>query len=253
MDLGLRDRVAIVEASSGGLGRAVAEALAAEGVRLALCSRSEARLEAVRADIQRTHGTEVIGLVADVSKQDDVKRMVESTVSRFGQVDICVANGPGPPTKSFLDVEIEEWQRAIELNFMSTVLVAKEVLPLMARDGWGRFIVISSIVAKQPERGFILSNAVRPGLSGLVRTLADEFGSRNVTINAVLPGTFATNRLENVTADANYDRWTKANSLGRLGRPEEFGAVVAFLCSQKASFITGASLAVDGGFSKSLF
>lgn len=257
MDLGLRDRVAIVAASSRGLGRAAAEALAAEGARLVVCSRSESDINAARNEIQRRYGTEVIGRVADVCNESAVQALVKTAMSAFGRVDICVANGPGPPVKSFLETQPLDWQRAIEANLLSTVMIAREVLPLMAHAGWGRFIVISSIVARQPERGFILSNAVRPGVSGLVRTLADEFGSRNITINAVLPGTIATDRLTSVSSGSDtgpdYDRWINANPLRRLGRPDELGAAVAFLCSQQAGFITGTSLAVDGGFARSLF
>lgn len=256
MNLDLRDRVAIVQASSRGLGRAVANELAAEGVRLMLCSRSQSRLQTAQEEIQRTYGTHVLGHVANVSNSADVSRLVDATLTAFGRVDICVANGPGPPIKRFMEAQLHDWQLAFESNLLSTVMIARQVLPIMAHQQWGRFIVISSIVAKQPERGFLLSNAIRPGLSGLVRTLSDEYGPHNITVNAVLPGTFATDRLTNVAGDlnmdANHDRWINANPLHRLGRPEELGAAVAFLCSQRAAFITGVSLPVDGGLYRGL-
>jgi 3-oxoacyl-[acyl-carrier protein] reductase len=256
MDFGLRDRVAIVEAASQGLGRAIAEALAQEGARLVLCSRSESKLEATREAIRRAYGTDVLGVVADVGKQEDVAQLVQAALDAYGRVDICIANGPGPPVKRFLEVELADWRLAIEMNLLSAAIIAREVLPIMERQEWGRLVVVSSIVAKQPVSGFVLSNAVRPGISGLVRTLADEFGQKNITVNAVLPGTFATDRLEKVSprgaATADYERWINANSLHRLGRPAEFGSVVAFLCSERASFITGASIPVDGGFSRGL-
>jgi 3-oxoacyl-[acyl-carrier protein] reductase len=257
MELGLRDRVAIVTASSQGLGRAVAEALAAEGAHLSLLSRSESHIREARDEIRRTCGVQVIGQCGDVNNPADLIRAVQATVATFGRVDICVTNGPGPPVKSFPEVELSDWQRAFESNFLSAAVLAKAVLPLMAQQQWGRLVVVSSVVAKQPERGFILSQAIRPGLSGLVRTLADEYGRQNITVNAVLPGTFATGRLAGVSCERtdvpDYARWTNANCLGRLGRPVEFGAAVAFLCSERASFITGSSIAVDGGFARGLF
>jgi 3-oxoacyl-[acyl-carrier protein] reductase len=257
MDLGLRDRVALVSASSQGLGRAVAQALAAEGARLSLFSRSRARIEEVRDQIRDAHGVEVLAQCADVNIPADLARVVQGTLATFGRIDICVTNGPGPAVKAFHEVEMEDWQRAFQSNFLSAAMLAKEVLPVMARQGWGRLVMISSIVARQPEPGFILSQAIRPGISGLVRTLADEYGPHNITVNAVLPGTFATGRLARVS-DAgvdgpDYERWARTNCVRRIGRPAEFGAAVAFLCSQPASFITGSSLSVDGGFARGLF
>jgi 3-oxoacyl-[acyl-carrier protein] reductase len=257
MDLGIRDRVAIVAASSKGLGRAVAEALAAEGVRLALCARSLDGVEAAAQEIRERHGTQVLARAVDVGRPAEVARFVEEVAAELGRVDICVANAPGPPIKRFMDASLEDWRQAIELNLLASVEFARATLPHMVAGGWGRLLMMSSIVAKQPEDGFLLSNAVRPGVSGLVRTLASEFGPHNITVNAVLTGTFTTERLSRVSSDGGappqFDRWIKGSALGRLGRPEEFGAVVAFLCSERAGFVTGSSIAVDGGLAKFLF
>jgi 3-oxoacyl-[acyl-carrier protein] reductase len=256
MELGIRDRVAIVAASSRGLGRAVAEALATEGVRLALCSRSRESVESTAAFIRQRYGVDVLARVVDVEKPAEITGFVGEVASSYGRIDICVANAPGPPVKRFLEADLEDWRSAIDLNLLGSVVFAREVLPHMIAAKWGRLVMMSSIVAKQPEEGFLLSNAVRPGVSGLVRTLAMEFGGAGITVNAVLPGTYATDRLIKVSTTGasppQFDRWIRSTPLARLGRPEEFGAVVAFLCSERASFVTGTSIPVDGGFARSL-
>src|SRR5215471_1398670 len=195
MDLGLKDRVAIVAASSQGLGKAVALGLAREGARLALCARGEAALSAAAEEIRRATGAEVMTRALDVTNHEQVRGFVAEAAAKFGRVDICVANAGGPPAKSFVETTPAEWQQATELNFLSTVYFAKEVLPLMQAREWGRFIAITSMTVKQPVDGLILSNAVRAGVSGLVKSLANEYGPHNVLVNSVCPGYTATARL----------------------------------------------------------
>lgn len=263
MDLGLKDRVAIVAASSQGLGKAVALQFAREGARLALCARTAAALEATAEEIRRETGAEVIARAFSVTDYDAVKAFVADTAARFGRVDICVANSGGPPTKTFAETTIEEWHRAAELNLMSTVYFAKETLPLMAERRWGRFLAITSMTVKQPVEGLILSNSVRAGVSGLIKTLSNEYGPFGITVNNVCPGYTATARLislaeklaerEGVTAQEIEDRWARVAPLRRVGKPEEFADVVVFLASERASYVTGVSVQVDGGVVKGLY
>ena len=263
MDLGLKERVAIVAASSQGLGKAVAIGLAKEGARLALCARTEATLTQTAEEIRRTTGAQVMTRALDVTNYDQVGQFVADTVDEYGQLDICVANAGGPPTKSFAETTLEDWHHAAELNLMSTVYFAKEALPVMQRRRWGRFIAITSMTVKQPVEGLILSNSVRAGVSGLVKTLANEYGPYNILVNNVCPGYTATARLmslaeriaerEGVDPPRIEQRWASQAPLGRVGQPEEFANVVVFLASERAGYVTGVSIAVDGGIVKGLY
>ena len=263
MDLGLKDRVAIVAASSQGLGKAVAMGLAREGAKLALCARTEHTLAAAAAEIHHATGADVITRKLDVTKHSQVRRFVAEVVQEFGRVDICVANAGGPPTKSFAETTVADWEQATELNLMSTVFLAKETLPLMQRQRWGRFIAITSMTVKQPVEGLILSNSVRSAVSGLIKTLANEYGRDNILVNNVCPGYTGTARLielaekvaekQNVTPKEVEERWASQTPLGRIGTPEEFANVVVFLASERASYVTGVSVAVDGGIVKGLY
>ncbi|HVX65263.1 MAG TPA: SDR family oxidoreductase [Bryobacteraceae bacterium] len=263
MDLGLKDRVAIVAASSQGLGKAVARGLAREGARLALCARTEAALLKTADEIRGETGVDVLARAVDVTAPEQVQRFVSEASSHFGRVDICVANAGGPPSKSFADTSIEDWHRAAELNLMSTVYLARETLPLMQKRQWGRFIAITSITVKQPLEGLILSNSIRCGVSGLIKTLAAEYGPHNVLVNNICPGFTATDRLmelaqaqaasKGVAARDVEAGWAAQVPLRRVGRPEEFADVVVFLASERASYVTGVTLAVDGGMVKGLY
>jgi 3-oxoacyl-[acyl-carrier protein] reductase len=263
MDLGLKDRVAIVAASSQGLGKAVAFGLAREGAKLALCARGADTLSAAADEIRQATGAEVLTRTLDVTSYEQVRAFVAETAAKFGRVDICVANAGGPPSKSFAETTPAEWQQATELNFLSTVYFAKEVLPLMQARKWGRFIAITSMTVKQPVDGLILSNAVRAGVSGLVKSLANEYGPDNVLVNNVCPGYTATARLmslaeriaerEGVTPREVESRWSAQTPLRRVGRPEEFADVVVWLASERASYVTGVSIQVDGGIVKGLY
>jgi 3-oxoacyl-[acyl-carrier protein] reductase len=262
MNLGLKDRVAIVAASSQGLGKAVALGLAREGARLALCARTESVLAETAGEIRAETGVEVMTRPIDVTSYDQVRSFVAAAVAQFGRLDICVANAGGPPSKLFAETTIEDWHAAANLNLMSTVHLATEVLPLMQQRRWGRFIAITSVTVKQPVEGLILSSAVRAGVRGLIKSLSNEYGPYNVLVNNVCPGYTATARLvsltarladkEGVTPQEIENRWAAQTPLRRVGQPEELANLVVFLASERASYITGVSIPVDGGLVKAI-
>ncbi len=262
MDLGLKGKAAIVAAASKGLGKAVARELAQEGARLAICARDAQQLERTAAEIRQATGAEVLAQALDVTDYAAVQKFVAATEARFGRVDICVTNAGGPPSKKFADISIEEWRAAVDLTLLSAVYFAKEVLPRMQKNRWGRFLTITSLSVKQPVDGLLLSNAIRAAVTGMARTLANEYGAHGITVNNVCPGYTRTERLdelatkmsaaEGITAQQIFQRWSAAIPLGRVASPEEFAAVVAFLASERASYVNGVTLAVDGGAVKSL-
>jgi 3-oxoacyl-[acyl-carrier protein] reductase len=262
MDLGLKDRVAVVAAASQGLGRAVAEELAREGCQVAICARSAKDLERTAAEIGKANGRKVFHQALDVTDAEAVRGFVAAVEKKFGRVDICVTNAGGPPAKRFLDITIEEWRAAVELTLMSSVYFAREVLPRMQRNHWGRLITITSVSVRQPIDGLLLSNSIRAGVTGLAKTLANEFGPDGITVNNVCPGYTLTDRLDElaekqarragVTREEIFKTWSSEIPIGRLARPEEFAALVAFLASERASSINGTSIAVDGGWVKGL-
>ena len=243
MDLGLEDRVAVVAASSKGLGKAVALALAAEGAKLAICARGEEELRRTAAGIR----TEVLAEVVDVTVEAQVRGFIGAVMRKFGRVDICVTNAGGPPAKKFSETSAGDWRSAVDLNFLSAVHFAQAVLPPMKEQRWGRLIAISSVAVLQPVDGLILSNAARSAVRGLVKSLSNEYAPYNVLVNNVCPGYTATERLKklNLHPEAQIP-------LGRVGTPEEFASLVVFLASERASYITGVSIPVDGGWTKAL-
>ncbi len=261
MDLGIHGRVALVAAASHGLGKAVALKLALEGARVAICARSEAVEDAAR-EIAGAAGGEVMAARADVTDAGQVARFVGAVRERFGAIDICVANAGGPPSKKFAETTVEDWRAGVDLNLMSTIHLARETLPGMRERGWGRFLAITSVAVKQPIEGLILSNSVRAAVVGLVKTLANEYGPYGVLVNNICPGYTATARLkslrarlaaaEGVSEEEIERRWTAQIPRGRLGRVEEFADAAVFLVSERAGYINGVSLAVDGGLSKGL-
>jgi 3-oxoacyl-[acyl-carrier protein] reductase len=262
MDLGLKGKVAIVAAASKGLGRAVAEEFAKEGCEVAICARTAADVEQAGREIEKTNGRAVLCEAMDVTNVEAVRRFVNAVEKKFGRVDICVTNAGGPPAKRFLDITLEDWRTAVELTLLSSVYFAREVLPRMQRNRWGRFITITSVSVKQPINGLLLSNSLRAGVTGLAKTLANEFGADGITVNNVCPGYTLTERLdelaESQAREAGVSRadifqsWASEIPIGRLARPEEFAALVAFLASERASSINGTSIAVDGGWVKGL-
>jgi 3-oxoacyl-[acyl-carrier protein] reductase len=262
MNTGLKDRVAIVAASSQGIGLATAQAFAAEGCRVAMCARNSRILQEAAAEIRNKSGAEVYAEPLDVTDADAVHRFVEAIVAKFGGVDICVTNAGGPPAKGFLAASLEDWQKAINLNFLSTVHFAREVIPHMQRKRWGRIITITSITTKQPVADLVLSNAVRAGVVGLVKSLANEFGKDGILVNNVAPGFTATDRLKDLaksrsaalqkTEQEVFDGWAADAPLRRLGQPEEVADTIVWLASERASYITGQTVLVDGGMYKGL-
>jgi 3-oxoacyl-[acyl-carrier protein] reductase len=262
MDLGLQGRVAIVAAASKGLGRAVAEELSREGADVAICARTAADLEKAAERIRSASGRGVFWQALDVSDPAAVSRFVAAVEQRFGRIDICITNTGGPPSKLFMATTQEDWRTWTDQLLMSTVYFAKEVLPRMQKHQWGRFLTITSYSVKQPVEGLLLSNSLRAGVTGMVKTLASEFGAHGITVNNVCPGYTRTDRLDDLagmmaertgaTTEAVFDGWKKLIPAGRLGKPEEFAAVVAFLVSERASYVNGVSLAVDGGTTRSL-
>jgi 3-oxoacyl-[acyl-carrier protein] reductase len=220
-------------------------------------------LKATAEEIRRQTGAEILAHPVDVTQHEQVRDFVAQTLRRFGRLDICVTNAGGPPSKLFADTTVEDWQGGINLNLMSTLYFAREVLPLMQKQKWGRLITITSVAIKQPVDGLILSNAVRSAVSGLVKSLSNEYGKDNVLVNNVCPGYTLTARLnelagklakvEGLEPRQVHERWAAQVPLQRLGQPEEFADAVVFLASERASYITGQSILIDGGFAKGIY
>ena len=262
MNLGLAGKVALVAASSRGLGRAIAAELAAEGARLAMCARGEETLREAADDIQRTTGADVLAVPADLGVPSDVARVADAARSRFGAIDILVTNSGGPPAGPFESHAPEAWDAAVRQNLGSVLDLTRAVLPGMKERGWGRIVNVTSIAVKQPVDNLILSNAVRAAVTGFARTLANEVAPHGVTVNNVMPGYTRTDRVTELaarnaaqrgtSAEAELAKWEREIPMHRLGTPEELAALVAFLCSARASYITGTSIPVDGGWIKSL-
>ena len=262
MDLGLRGKVALVAASSKGLGRAVAEELAAEGAHLVICARGKEALEQTADSIRQRSAVKVVDVAADVSDPEDAARVVKVALEEFGQVDILVTNSGGPPTGRFESLTPEMWDAATRLLLKSAVELTRAVLPGMKERRWGRILNVTSIAAKQPIEGLMLSNSLRAAVIGFARTLANEVAPFGVTVNNLLPGYTRTDRVQELARAASgkagasdtdiVSKWEKEIPMGRLGEPREFAALAAFLASERASYITGSSIAVDGGWIRSL-
>ena len=262
METGLANRVAIIAASSQGLGRAAAFALAAEGAHVALCARGGEALEHTAAAIRERFKVRVHAETLDVHDTQGIEQFVKNVDRLLGRIDVCVTNAGGPPAKWFLETTDEDWDRAFSLNLRSTAAFARAVIPAMQRNRWGRIITISSITVRQPQPQLVLSNAVRAGVMGLVRSLANEFGKDGILVNNVAPGYTATERLKELAGRAalasgrseqDIERtWIDQIPLQRLGKPEELADVIVWLASERASFVTGQTILVDGGMYKGL-
>jgi 3-oxoacyl-[acyl-carrier protein] reductase len=262
MDLGLKNRVALVAASSQGIGLATAHAFAAEGCRVAMCARNPQTLRAAAGQVKAQYGAEVLAEAFDVTDQNAVSAFVAAIGAKFGGVDICVTNAGGPPAKGFLAASLDDWQSAIAANFLSTVYFAREVIPHMQRKHWGRIITITSITTKQPVSDLVLSNAVRAAVVGLVKSMANEFGKDGILVNNVGPGFTATDRLKELakarsatsgkTQQEMFDAWAADAPVKRLGEPREVAETIVWLASERASYVTGQTVLVDGGMYKGL-
>jgi 3-oxoacyl-[acyl-carrier protein] reductase len=260
--LGLKGRGVIVAASSEGIGRATAEAFAREGAQVAMCARTEKTLRDAAEKIRSATGAEVYSEPLDVTDATAVQRFTDTVAKQFGRIDVCVTNAGGPPAKNFLSISLEEWRKAVDMNFMSVVHFARAVIPYMQRHRWGRLVTITSVTVKQPVDALVMSNAVRAGVVGLVKSLSNEFGKDGITVNNVAPGYTATERLkelagvralaEGTSPDTIYEQWASAAPLKRLGQPGEIADVIVWLASQNAAFITGQTVLADGGIYRGL-
>jgi len=263
MDLGLEGKVAIVAGASRGLGRAVAQELAAEGTSLVICARTAEVLSQVREEIATTTGAQILAVTADVSRTEDIADVTAAALQEFGRIDILVTNAGGPPAGPFESLNAEQWEAATRLTLFSALEFSRRVLPGMKSRRWGRILNITSIAVKQPVANLILSNSLRAAVTGFARTLANEVASDGITVNNIMPGYTRTERVEELARmmavregiePAEFvSRWENEIPMRRLGEPAEFAALAAFLVSERASFITGTSVAVDGGWIRSLY
>jgi len=263
MDFGLKGRVAIVAAASSGLGRATAMELASEGANVVINARNEVQLRNAGDEIHSTTGAEILAVPGDVTNEATIRSLVSETTNRFGRVDILVANAGGPPAGFFDDFNAQHYRQAVELNLISTINLCRETVPHMRERKWGRIVAITSIAAKQPVENLILSNTARAGVLGFMKSLSQQIAADDITVNTLCPGYHLTERLkslslsiakkEGVCVEDIYARWEASTPMKRIGDPREFAAVVAFLCSERASYLTGSVIQIDGGAYRALY
>jgi 3-oxoacyl-[acyl-carrier protein] reductase len=262
MDLGLRGKVALVGGSSTGLGRAVAEALAAEGCDVVMNARSPGPLDEAARAVSDEHGVRAVPVAADLSTEAGARTLLDGALEAFGRVDVLVTNNGGPPPGAFEEHDLDAWRRAYHLTLESALILVKGVLPGMKERRWGRILNITSIAVKQPVDGLMLSNSIRAAVTGFARTLANEVAGYGVTVNNLMPGYTRTARLdeladriaddEGIEPAEAFERWARDVPAGRVAEPREFAALAAFLASERASYVTAQSIAVDGGWIRSL-
>jgi 3-oxoacyl-[acyl-carrier protein] reductase len=257
MDLELNGRVAVVAAASKGFGRAIAWQLAREGARVAICARGTEALERTADEIRRDTGADVLAVPADVTRAADCTRLVEAAADRFGKLDILVTNSGGPSPGGFDASDDAAWQAAFDSTLLNVVRLIRAALPHLKANGWGRIVNVQSVSIKQAIPGLLLSNSIRPGCAGLTRTLADELAAQGILVNTVCPGSHDTDRIRELlerraadhgtTVEQERERLAASIPIGRLGQPEELADVAVFLCSARASYVTGTNIVVDGG------
>jgi 3-oxoacyl-[acyl-carrier protein] reductase len=258
MDLGLKNRVALLAASSKGLGKAVAWGMAKEGAKLVICARDKVVLEKTADELLMATNVTVFPLAVDLADGKQIDWLVEETLDLFGKIDILVLNAGGPAPGRFGEVDESDWTKAFELTLMSATRLVSKVIPSMRKQKWGRIVFMTSVTAKEPMPGLMLSNVLRPAVVGLTRDLARELAPDHILVNAVCPGYFSTERLEQlikgkaetrrVGVDKIRDEMALEVPVGRIGKPEEFADLVTYLVSDRASYITGAVIPVDGGW-----
>ena len=262
MELGIKNKVALVAASSKGLGKAVAWSLAQEGAKLVICARNKSELEKTADDIFLATGVSVFPLVVDLSVTEQIEWLISETMDLFGKVDILVTNAGGPLPGNFDDVSDEDWMHSVQLTLLSTIRLTRAVLPGMKQQKWGRIIHMTSVSVKQPIDNLLISNVLRPGVIGLTKSMALELAKDNILVNAVCPGYYLTDRVKSLLEDKAKktghtiqkatEEINKQIPLNRLGNPSELSSLVAFLASEKASYITGTTIQADGGYVKGL-
>ena len=253
MELGLKNKVAFVAASSQGLGKAVATELAKEGAKLIINGRNKENLENTKKEIEKINGADVLALAGDLSNDHEREQIIKSSLQVYDHIDILVTNTGGPPAGKFEDFKQEDWDNTYKSLLASVVGLINGFLPGMKQQRWGRIIAITSQAVKQPVNNLVLSNSVRASVAGLMKSLSNEFGVHNITVNNVMPGYTETDRLKKlVEKNSSFANAKNEIPLGRFGTPEEFAAAVTFLASERAGYITGVSLAVDGGWIKSV-
>ncbi len=265
MDLGLKERVAVVAAASQGLGKAAALGFVREGAHVVVCGRDKKRIETAAKELRQnciSKKQTVLPIVGDVSRGKDIKHIVKTTLTKFKRLDILVTNAGGPPSGAFKDLDDEKWESGFALNLMSVIRFMREVLPVMQKQQWGRIINITSLTVKQPVNDLIISSTVRPGIIGIAKVLANLHAPDGITINNVAPGYIMTGRQEELgkmragKRGLSFEEYvrdvTKEVPAGRFGNPEELANVIVFLASERASYVTGATVSVDGGLVKSL-
>ncbi len=262
MDLGLKDKVAVIAGGSMGLGKAVALELSREGAKIAIGALDDPELPKAAEEIKKETLGEVIAIPVDVTIPEQAKNFVRKAIEHYGTIDILVNNAGGPPAATFLDIDDDLWVFGFKLNLMSTILMTREAVPVMKEKRWGRIINMTSVAVKQPIDGLILSNTMRSGVVGMAKTLSNELAPYNVTVNNVCPGYTMTDRVkklaevtaekEGTTPEEIIKRWESTIPMGRLGTPQEFANLVTFLASERSSYITGASIQIDGGYYKGI-
>jgi 3-oxoacyl-[acyl-carrier protein] reductase len=257
MESGLKNKVSLLTGSSEGIARAAAARFAAEGARLAMCSRNASKLNKAAEEIRAATGAEIMAEAVDVTNFPAMQAFVQKVAKRFGGIDICLANSGGPPAKNFLSIPMDDWRKNVDLIFLSVVNLANSVIPYMQKNGSGRFIAITSTSVKGPIPDLVMSNAIRPAVVGLLKSLSVEFGKHNITFNNVAPGYTATERLnelagaralaQNVSIGQIHEKWSEEIPLRRLARAEEVADAIVWLASDRASYVTGQTILVDGG------